>query len=82
MRKIKKVLVAIAAGVVILNTFNAASVIASAAAYSTDDGVCVPYADEIEKKWRVNRGVLQYRRWNATRGYWVDPEWINYVYKG
>lgn len=81
MRKIKKVLIAIAAGVVMLNTFNAASAIASAAAYNTDDGI-MPYADEIETKWRYNRGVLQYRHWNATRGYWVEPEWINYVYKG
>ncbi len=82
MRKIKKILVTIAAGVVILNTFNAASISADAAAYNTDDGVCMPYADEIETKWRINRGVLQYRRWNATRGYWVDPDWISYKYKG
>lgn len=81
MRKIKKILVTIAAGVVILNTFNAASAIASAAVYNTDDGI-MPYADEIETKWRVSLGRLQYRRWNATRGYWVDPEWITYVYKG
>ncbi len=81
MRKIKKILVTVAAGVVILNTFNAASAIASAAVYSTDDGI-MPYADEIETKWRYSLGRLQYRRWNATRGYWVDPEWITYVYKG
>jgi len=81
MRKIKKILVTIAAGVVILNTFNAASAIASAAVYNTDDGI-MPYADEIETKWRVSLGRLQYRRWNVTRGYWVDPEWITYVYKG
>lgn len=81
MRKIKKILVTIAAGVVILNTFNAASASASAAVYNTDDGI-MPYADEIETKWRVNGNLLQYRRWNATRGYWVDPHWITYVYKG
>lgn len=82
MRKIKKILVAIAAGVVIINTFNTASVVANAAAYNTDNDVCVPYADRIETKWRVSQGKLQYRRWNVTRGYWVDPEWITYVYKG
>lgn len=81
MRKIKKILVTIAAGIVILNTFNAASASASAAVYNTDDGI-MPYADEIETKWRVSLGRLQYRRWNATRNYWVDPEWITYVYKG
>lgn len=82
MRKIKKLLVTIAAGVVILNTFNVASVVASAAVYNTDNDVCVPYADEIDTIWRVSQGKLQYRRWNITRGYWVDPHWIDYKYKG
>ena len=36
------------------------------------------YASEvIETKFRIYNGVLQYRRWNATRGVWVDPYWIN-----
>lgn len=34
-------------------------------------------ADVIVTKYRVNNGVVQYRRWNETRGYWVDPDWIN-----
>lgn len=33
-------------------------------------------ADVIVKKYRVFNGVLQYRRWNETRGYWVDKKWI------
>lgn len=37
----------------------------------------MPLADEIITKVRVNNGKLQYRRWNATRGYWVDPDWID-----
>lgn len=32
--------------------------------------------DVIVKKYRVFNGVLQYRRWNETRGYWVDKKWI------
>lgn len=36
-----------------------------------------PRADVIEIKYRSYHGVLQYRRWNATYGYWVDPDWIN-----
>lgn len=36
-----------------------------------------PRADVIETKFRLNNGVRQYRRWNATRLYWVDPFWIN-----
>lgn len=36
-----------------------------------------PYADKIVTKYRVSNGVLQYRRWNQTQGYWVDPDWID-----
>ena len=36
------------------------------------------YADEIEIYIARNKndGKLYMRRWNATRGYWVDPAWI------
>ena len=36
-----------------------------------------PRADIIETVYRVTPdGRLQYRRWNSTRGYWVDPDWL------
>lgn len=35
-----------------------------------------PYADEIVMKFRVHNNKVQYRRWNQTRGYWVDKDWI------
>ena len=35
-----------------------------------------PRADVIIYKYRTYNGRLQYRRWNETQGYWVDPEWI------
>lgn len=38
--------------------------------------ISVQRADVIVKKYRVFNGVLQYRRWNETRGYWVDKKWI------
>lgn len=34
-------------------------------------------ADIIEYKYRLANRRLQYRRWNRTRAYWVDPYWIN-----
>lgn len=34
-------------------------------------------ADVIVTRFRNYRGILQYRRWNETRGVWVDPDWIN-----
>lgn len=36
-----------------------------------------PRADVIVTKFRVLDGVIQYRRWNKTRGVWVDDDWIN-----
>ena len=43
-----------------------------------DIGVA-PCADEIVMKFRINVKTkqLQYRRWNQTRGYWVDKDWID-----
>lgn len=38
--------------------------------------VAVPYADVIVVKYRVNNGHLEKRRWNQTKGVWVDPAWI------
>ena len=36
-----------------------------------------PRADVIVIKYRVKNGVYQFRRWNETQGYWVDPEWMD-----
>lgn len=36
-----------------------------------------PRADNIYYVYRtLSDGTIQKRRWNATRGYWVDPYWI------
>ena len=37
-----------------------------------------PRADVVYWAYRVlSDGTIQKRRWNATRGYWVDDHWIN-----
>lgn len=36
-----------------------------------------PQADIIYYRYRVNNGIRQKRRWNETKGCWVDPYWIN-----
>ncbi len=46
-------------------------------ASSGADSEIIPYADVIVYKFRLYKGVQQYRRWNETRGYWVDPYWID-----
>lgn len=45
--------------------------------YSENDAT--PRADVIVTKYRVSNGIPQYRRWNETQGYWVDPYWIDLV---
>lgn len=41
-----------------------------------------PYADVVYYVYRTWNGWMQKRRWNETRGYWVDPYWINVKYVG
>ena len=41
------------------------------------DDTISPHADEIITRFRIHNNILQYRRWNATKGYWVDPDWID-----
>lgn len=37
-----------------------------------------PRADVVYWIYRtLSNGIIQKRRWNETRGYWVDPDWIN-----
>lgn len=36
-----------------------------------------PYADVIVLKTRLYNGKPQYRHWNETRGYWVEPDWVD-----
>lgn len=43
---------------------------------SATEGEIIPYADVIIIKYRMNNGKLEYRRWNETKGYWVDSEWL------
>lgn len=49
----------------------------SAVTLSSGESEAVPYADHIVIYTRTRNGVRQYRRWNATRAYWVDPDWID-----
>lgn len=37
-----------------------------------------PRADVIRWIYReLDDGTIQKRRWNETKGYWVDPDWID-----
>lgn len=81
--KIKKLIASIMCFVT-LTTLGSMSVHAATVSdTSIADGVTTsieqiePRADIIENKYRLTPdGRIQYRRWNSTKGYWVDPEWI------
>lgn len=52
-----------------------AAEVSSVPEVATEDSTIMPTADVIEVKYRIKDGKLQYRRWNATREYWVDSTW-------
>lgn len=39
---------------------------------STQDVTPTPYAEQFETYYRTVNGVMQYRIWNITKGYWVN----------
>lgn len=55
----------------------AADIPPMAISQSTSESTIAPCADVIVYKYRIYNGKQQYRRWNETRGYWVDPYWID-----
>lgn len=81
--KMKKRLVIIMISVVLMNVVHTLPVFASERASVQKDISVIsknditPYADVIERKYRIYNGVRQYRRWNATKKRWVDSHWIN-----
>ena len=56
---------------------NFSSVVPPIYASNHDESSITPHADVIVYKYRLLNGKQQYRRWNETRGYWVDPYWID-----
>lgn len=42
--------------------------------YENND-VLAPCADKIIIKYRYYNGEQQYRRWNSTKGIWLDDSW-------
>lgn len=49
-------------------------------AVEVDAAEIEPRADVVYWVYRtLADGTMQKRRWNETRGYWVDPHWITVV---
>lgn len=78
----KKLFVSLMAAVMLMTGFCAAALAAEpetpdpVVTASSEEGI-QPYSDIIEVKFRTDAaGRLQYRHWNATRGRWVEPDWM------
>lgn len=77
MKKVVSLLVAVVLTFTLFTTTAfAANEKAPILSQNTSDIIITPYADVIVKYYRMYDGLVQYRRWNETRGYWVDPYWI------
>ena len=46
-------------------------------AESKSSGEVQAFISLVETRYRVNNGILQYRRWSTVGQYWVDPCWFN-----
>ncbi len=58
------------------NQVNQVSQVSQVQLQSSND-LIMPCADVIKRIYRMSHGILQYRSWNETWGYWVEPDWIN-----
>ena len=45
--------------------------------YEDESKIQVLADDVIVYKFRTYNGKRQYRRWNDSKGCWVDPDWID-----
>ncbi len=83
--KLRKLLAALGMAAVLMTGFSTTAMAAEpvepaapvVTAAAIGGGTAEPQADVIETHLRTTAdGQLQYRRWNATHGYWIDPYWI------
>lgn len=70
-------IVCVCAAAIVACTSVSTPAFASEVIVENETSTVMPCADVIVYKYRISNGVYQYRRWNQTQGYWVDPEWID-----
>lgn len=78
MKKAKKIVAVMFSATIAISAFatTAQAAVMEPPAVQTAESGIQPYADVIVTKYRAYQGKFQKRRWNETRGYWVDPYWI------
>ena len=77
MRIAKKVIIGILATTMIFSAIPASVPSMLQIPTAVEAAEIEPRADVIYWVYRaLSDGTIQKRRWNETRGYWVDPHWI------
>ncbi len=76
MKKKIALLVMIIAGLQFMPIHGYAAEQSISAEAAVSSGIEVLSQDIIVRKYRIYNGTRQYRRWNVTKGCWVDPAWI------
>jgi hypothetical protein len=80
MKITKRIVVAMLTGLMALTVFAGSAQAADQVMpqpEASSETTIEPRIDVIVRKYRYYNGKLQYRRWNETYGYWVDPYWID-----
>lgn len=77
MKVMKKVLIGVMAATMAFSAMPAAIPAMLQMPTTVESAEIEPRADVVYWRYRIlEDGTIQKRRWNATRGYWVDPDWI------
>lgn len=77
MKVMKKVLIGVMAATMAFSAMPAAIPAMLQMPTTVEAAEIEPRADVVYWRYRIlEDGTIQKRRWNATRGYWVDPDWI------
>ena len=78
MKLMKKLAIGVMAATMAFSAMPAAIPAMFPAPASVEAGEIEPRADVVYWIFRkLDDGTIQRRRWNATRGYWVDADWID-----
>ena len=78
MKLMKRMVIGIMAATMAFSAMPAAIPVMIQAPAAVEAAEIEPRADVVYWIFReLSDGTIQKRLWNATRGYWVDPDWID-----
>ncbi len=77
MKLMKRIAIGAIAGIMVFSSMPASLTAMVQVPTKVEAAEIEPRADVVYWVYRaLSDGTIQKRRWNATRGYWVDDHWI------